>query len=479
MRSRRDEEQLRALIRETLQQEGLLDDLKMGVGKAYDYIAGLVGAKEPTKPGILKTLDDLAPDAPMTTSVAGAEGAKTFSSMLKDAMLGIMSTPGKINALIIGDSQAGGPLGAEIARDLEAMGYGTKISAEAGAPGAQIATKLDQEVKGFDLVVAIFGGNDSSETAAVNALESMYKTCQEAGAHLIVVGPPPATRITDLAMAESVFGDSVTDADSHLTRDDGRYAEKRASIAQALDSAARGRDGISGFGIAARVAGDQYPDQPDGIHCREGADNIADQILDAVGIDAITEKLKSKIDTIESGYGRTDFAGLFAGGSTPVTDRVSQSSKIDLRSDQIDMMRIIESVLQSEGFTQAGIAAAFANAYEESKFDPNAEGDKDKRTGAPHSIGLFQLHDSGVGEGMTVEERKDPIVNTRKIADSAKRSKFMQYMRETEDPQILASAFSKYVERPRDQAGNMKSRAETVRELLGLEDVESPGVMSV
>jgi hypothetical protein len=137
------------------------------------------------------------------------------------------------------------------------------------------------------------------------------------------------------------------------------------------------------------------------------------------------------------------------------------------------MMRVIEQVLQSEGFTQAGIAAAFANAWQESKFDPKAAGD------SGHSIGIFQLHDEGVGEGMSVEERQDPIINTREIASSAKKSKFMQYMRETGDPQILAAAFSKYVERPRDKLGNMRDRAETVRDLLGLEDVESPGVMSV
>jgi len=476
MRTRRDEEQIRELIRETLQQEGLLDDIKTGVGKAYDYVASLIGVKEPTKPGILKALDDLAPDAPQTSGSIIGSGLGSYSAALRDALLGVMATPGKINALIIGDSQAGGPLGAEIARDLEALGYGTKITAEAGSSGASIATKISQDAKGFDLVVAIFGGNDSSESVAVNALEAMYKACQEAGAHLIAVGPPPATKITDIGMARTVFGDNVKGANSHLTRDGGDYAERRIAIAQAIDSAARGRDGLSSFGIASRIPADQYPEQPDGIHCREGADAIADQILNAVGINDITVRLKSRISDVEREYSaasQQDYGGFFAGGSTPVTDRVSQSSRIDLRNDQLEMMRVIEQVLQSEGFKQAGIAAAFANAWQESRFDPKAEGD------SGHSIGLFQLHDEGVGKGMSVEERQDPIINTRAIASAAKNSSFMQYMRETDDPQILAAAFSKYVERPRDKLGNMRDRAETVRDMLGLEDVESPGVMSV
>lgn len=55
------------------------------------------------------------------------------------------------------------------------------------------------------------------------------------------------------------------------------------------------------------------------------------------------------------------------------------------------------------------IAAAIINAGYESEFNPAALGDKGQ------SVGLFQLHDGGVGRGMSVAQRQNPIVNTEKI----------------------------------------------------------------
>lgn len=160
-------------------------------------------------------------------------------------------------------------------------------------------------------------------------------------------------------------------------------------------------------------------------------------------------------------------------GPTRVTDMISQRSRISLTGEMIEMMKLIERVLREEGFTDAGIAAAFANAWQESRFKADVVGDNG------HSIGLFQLHDAGVGKGMSVEERQDPVLNTRKIADSARKSQFWDWMNSTDDPEILAAAFSKYVERPKDKEGNMRDRAETVRDFLDLEDTGSAGAMSV
>jgi len=59
-----------------------------------------------------------------------------------------------------------------------------------------------------------------------------------------------------------------------------------------------------------------------------------------------------------------------------------------------------------------GIAlAAVTNARHESDLSNYAAGD------SGHSVGLFQLYDSGAGAGMTIEERQDPKTNTKRIIE--------------------------------------------------------------
>ena len=59
------------------------------------------------------------------------------------------------------------------------------------------------------------------------------------------------------------------------------------------------------------------------------------------------------------------------------------------------------------GFERVALAVLMA----ESGGNPNAPGDRDKRTGQPHSIGLYQLHDEGMGSGLSVAQRSDPDTN--------------------------------------------------------------------
>lgn len=59
------------------------------------------------------------------------------------------------------------------------------------------------------------------------------------------------------------------------------------------------------------------------------------------------------------------------------------------------------------GFERVALAVLMA----ESGGNPSAPGDRDKRTGQPHSIGLYQLHDEGMGSGLSVQQRSDPDVN--------------------------------------------------------------------
>jgi len=160
------------------------------------------------------------------------------------------------------------------------------------------------------------------------------------------------------------------------------------------------------------------------------------------------------------------FVNPFDDGSPgEVTRHIRSNGRISFNSTQYDMIDLIEDVLRDEGFSSPVIAAAIVNAYFESGFNPNATGD------GGHSIGLFQLNDAGgAGAGMSVESRKDPVVNTRKIAQVARRTNFMNVAEETDDIPTLAAAWSKYVERPADEQGNMRKRAAFSRQLFNLSD---------
>lgn len=148
-----------------------------------------------------------------------------------------------------------------------------------------------------------------------------------------------------------------------------------------------------------------------------------------------------------------------------VTQRAKDYSKISFSSSQFEMMDLIEDVLRDEGFDSPAIAAAIVNAYAESGFNPNAAGD------GGHSIGLFQLNDAGgAGTGMSVSSRRDPVINTRRIAQVAKQSQFMNDMDETDHIPSLAASWSKNVERPSDTQGEMRKRARYAELMFGLAD---------
>lgn len=102
------------------------------------------------------------------------------------------------------------------------------------------------------------------------------------------------------------------------------------------------------------------------------------------------------------------------------------------------------------------IAAALVNAVAESGLNPNAVGD----SGA--SVGLFQLHERGAGKGMSVAARKDPVTNTKRIAEEYDRyggSIRAAYAAGERNVGKLAGMWSTYIERPADKAGEATRRA--------------------
>lgn len=76
---------------------------------------------------------------------------------------------------------------------------------------------------------------------------------------------------------------------------------------------------------------------------------------------------------------------------------------------------IIEREMRAAGFPAVVVAAAIINAYAESRLNASA------RSRPPEdSVGLFQLNARGAGAGMSVAERQDPVLNTRRIVEVAK-----------------------------------------------------------
>jgi hypothetical protein len=135
---------------------------------------------------------------------------------------------------------------------------------------------------------------------------------------------------------------------------------------------------------------------------------------------------------------------------------------------------IIEQEFSTAGLPDEFAAAAIVNAYHESRLKPDAVGD------GGHSVGLFQLHDRGGGKGMSVAERTDPVLNTRRIIEEVQ-SKWGNAMREAYDNGIrsvshFAALFSRDVERPADEAGNMSARGKTALEWFPKDAVWSFGI---
>lgn len=184
-------------------------------------------------------------------------------------------------ALIIGDSQSQGRIGANVESFLKDRGFATARKSFPGKPGRVVLENLKAlNVSDFSLVVAIFGGNDPSVESATSALSEIYNLCNSNGTKLIAIGPPPATRIENLETAKRVFGDSVNSVDWHLKRDEGRYPGRRINIAIAIDRFGDNRPGIATYGIAARKTWPEtYPAQPDGVHCVNGAQQIAEEAM--------------------------------------------------------------------------------------------------------------------------------------------------------------------------------------------------------
>ena len=127
------------------------------------------------------------------------------------------------------------------------------------------------------------------------------------------------------------------------------------------------------------------------------------------------------------------------------------------------MADLIQTEFRAAGFSTGVALAAVVNAYAESGLNPLAASPPPE-----DSVGLFQLNAEGVGHGMSREERQDPVLNTRRMIEYARREP--RFSDAATDPDAtladLTRAFTIYLERPADAARKADARAELASRLF-------------
>jgi len=113
----------------------------------------------------------------------------------------------------------------------------------------------------------------------------------------------------------------------------------------------------------------------------------------------------------------------------------------------------VEQVFRNEGFNSKLITAALSNSYAESEFNPAAVGDKGK------SIGIFQLHENGLGKHMSNDERHDVKTSARRVIIAVRKSsKLTKAIESDASTEELTKLFCTEIMRPSDKYNKARSR---------------------
>ena len=149
-------------------------------------------------------------------------------------------------------------------------------------------------------------------------------------------------------------------------------------------------------------------------------------------------------------------------GAALAADILSVLQKAGYTGSQLASVAAIISTAIEEGFTDWRLHVGMvANAIAESGLNPSAIGD------GGHSVGLFQLNDRSAGapwKGLSVEERSDPVTNTRYILrDNAVSYVVSLLSRPGYTASDAAWDWCYYVERPADKQGDADRRKALVQ----------------
>ena len=146
----------------------------------------------------------------------------------------------------------------------------------------------------------------------------------------------------------------------------------------------------------------------------------------------------------------------------PITAELIQP----VRGDQLQNARIIVREMRKRDHSPALIMAALTNSWAESLW-------RNKAISPPpeDSVGLFQLNSAprAAGEGMTRQQRFDPVINTNRILDVLDEDGAAVFRAEMLGASAaeMAALFSRDIERPADEAGAMAHRREVAEQLFG------------
>ena len=183
-------------------------------------------------------------------------------------------------------------------------------------------------------------------------------------------------------------------------------------------------------------------------------------------------------------------------------DQIAPEMLAKIEPDRLSNIDIIEEEFVAAGLPIEFAAGAMANAWHESKFNNFSEGDwtsADRYTGAdleercsysnrphpcPQSIGLFQLKSpTGAGGEMTVEERQDPRLNSRRMIEQINK-KYGDQMRADyaageRSVAHFAALFCRDIERPANKQGCWDKRAKTSLKFFPTDRVTGGGLSRI
>ena len=110
---------------------------------------------------------------------------------------------------------------------------------------------------------------------------------------------------------------------------------------------------------------------------------------------------------------------------------------------QLQNAKIIEREFYWAGLPAGLAAGAIANAWHESKLNERAY-----NPSGEDSAGLFQLNArGGLGSGMSLEDRMDPVINTQRVIQEIKRLGVDEKVRQNPSVSYAAQVFAKEIER--------------------------------
>jgi hypothetical protein len=151
----------------------------------------------------------------------------------------------------------------------------------------------------------------------------------------------------------------------------------------------------------------------------------------------------------------------------PLVVPVMDAKAYNLSDAQVAMANLIMEKFVKAGFGYPVAAAAVANAFRESSFDPTKESKPAKGQAHGKYIGLFQLGPH-ILEG--VEDRKNPRKNIdAMITYARKRKAFIDIARTETDIPTLAREFCLKVEAPEDDYFEADMREEIANKLFPLD----------